>query len=198
VLDTDTKFQNVKACDRSSYEDLSQIFTIRGIEKHGTKITILSPPGGGSCLGCQEQPDAPNTSPEGSASRGIEKHGTKIMILSPPGGGSCMGCQEQPDAPNTSPEGSALFVNIDEDVPTCEPLLNPAMCAEAHGVMELEDAANEEEMEEQPAIPKSRNKYGQSKEGREGETDRNRGSVGQMLPGSPHVQWQAVGSEAGQ
>ncbi|CAG0898808.1 unnamed protein product, partial [Darwinula stevensoni] len=39
---------------------------------------------------------------------------------------------------------------------------------------------------------------GQSKEGREGETDRNRGSVGQMLPGSPHVQWQAVGSEAGQ
>ncbi|CAG0882541.1 unnamed protein product [Darwinula stevensoni] len=49
------------------------------------------------------------------------------------------------------------FVNIDEDVPTCEPLPNPAMCAEAHGVMELEDAANEEEMEEQPAIPKSRN-----------------------------------------
>ncbi|CAG0889502.1 unnamed protein product [Darwinula stevensoni] len=45
------------------------------------------------------------------------------------------------------------FVNIDEDVPTCEPLPNPAMCAEAHGVMELEDAANEQELEEQPAYP---------------------------------------------
>ncbi|CAG0900514.1 unnamed protein product [Darwinula stevensoni] len=43
-----------------------------------------------------------------------------------------------------------------------------------------------------------RKKYGQNKEGREGETDRNRGTVGRMLPGSPHVPWQAVGSEAGQ
>ena len=47
------------------------------------------------------------------------------------------------------------YVNVDNEGLTCEPLPDSAICTEAHGAIEQEDAASEEEEIEEPPISKS-------------------------------------------
>ena len=50
--------------------------------------------------------------------------------------------------------GFIQYVNVDNEILTCEPLPDFALCAEAHKAIEEEDAASEEEAIEEPEIPK--------------------------------------------